>query len=61
MSYGRAFEIICIGFITSFNLDECRGPQRMPRVCREAWDVVEVVEPSWAAWTPCNFFENIAD
>ena len=26
-------------------IDECRGPQMMPRVCRATWVVVEVVEP----------------
>ena len=25
---------------------ECRGPHMMPRVCRAAWVVVEVVGPS---------------
>ena len=40
---------------------ECRGPQMMPRVCRAAWVVVEVVEPSCTAWTPCKIAKNVAD
>jgi hypothetical protein len=61
MSYGRSFEMLCIGLNTYFKLDKCRGPQIMPRVCRAAWVVVEVVEPLWVAWTPCKFVENVAD
>jgi hypothetical protein len=49
MSYGRAFEMLCRGRSTSLTLVECRGPQRMPRVCGAAWVVVEVMEPPWAA------------
>jgi hypothetical protein len=61
MSYGRSFGMLCRGINTSFKLAECRGPQRMPRVCREPWVVVEVVEPPWAAWKPCKFVENVVD
>ena len=28
------------------NFSKCRGPQMMPRVCRVAWVVVDVVGPS---------------
>jgi len=60
MRYGRASEILCRGPNISLNLVEYRGPQRMPMVCREAWTIVEVVKPSWAAWKTCKFFENVA-
>jgi hypothetical protein len=33
----------------------------MPRVFRETWVVVEVVEPPWEAWTPYKFVENFVD
>jgi hypothetical protein len=33
----------------------------MSRVCREASVIVEIVEPSWVAWTTENFVENFAD
>jgi hypothetical protein len=49
MRYERDFEMLCICYNTSLKLVECRGPQMMPRVCRVAWAVVEVVEPLWAA------------
>jgi hypothetical protein len=61
MIYGRYFEMMCIGRNTYMKLAKCRGPQRMPRVCRVAWVVVEVVEPLWEAWTPYKFVENVAD
>jgi hypothetical protein len=61
MRCGRASKMLCRGRNTSLKLVECRGPQRMPRVCRAAWVVVEVVEPLWEAWTPCKFVENVAD
>jgi hypothetical protein len=52
MRCDRAFEMLCIGRTTSLKFYECRGPQRMPKVSRVAWVVVEVVEPRWVAWTP---------
>jgi hypothetical protein len=61
MSYGRAFGMLCRVRTTYLKLVECTGPQRMPRFCRLAWAIVEVVEPPWAAWTPCKFVENVAD
>jgi hypothetical protein len=60
MFYGRTSEILWISHYTSLNLAKCRGTKRMPRVCKATWDVVEVVEPPWVAWTLCKFVENFS-
>jgi len=63
MRYGISSYIMFRGNNSYLNLAECRGPQMMSRVCRAAWVVEEVVEPSWAAWAtwkPCKFVENFA-
>jgi hypothetical protein len=49
MIYGRASNFFFIGSNTYLKSDECRGTQKMPRVCRETWYVVEVVKPPWEA------------
>jgi hypothetical protein len=53
--------MLCRGRNTSLKLVECRVPQRIPRVCRAAWVIVEVVECPWEAWIPYKFVENFVD
>ena len=46
MNYSRVSKMsFRVGRI-DLNFADCRGPQMMLRVCRVAWVVVEVVEPS---------------
>jgi hypothetical protein len=60
MRCSRASKILCRGNNAYLKLVDCRGPQRMQRICRAAWIVVEVVEPLWTAWTLYKFVENVA-
>ena len=61
IKYSRASKMLCIVGKIYLKFDECRGPQMMPSICRATWAIVEVVEPSWAAWTPCKIAKNVAD
>lgn len=45
MRYNTASKMSCRVGRIYLNFVECREPQMMPRVCRAAWVVVEVVEP----------------
>ena len=46
MRYSRASKTFCRVGRIYLKFVESRGPQMMPRVCRETWVVVEVVGPS---------------
>ena len=46
MRYSRVSKTSCRVGRIYLNFVECIGPQMMPRVCRVAWVVVEVVGPS---------------
>ena len=44
MRYSRASKMSCRVGKIYLKFTECRGPQMMPRVCRVAWAIVEVVD-----------------
>ena len=46
MRYSRASKKSCRVGRIYLKFVECKEPQMMRRVCRAAWAVVEVVEPS---------------